>query len=213
MAMKEGISGFPLPRESSKIFPEISLEAEIERQAKRYLELGYHRHKEIRMSNGKFKDWLMKLVAPQPENFQIRLNTPVAVFGQVPIKDQCALAGIKYFLEGYDARDWPEDPQQYETPNSLYLAWTDEGARFMKIGVRDVRRELAVDERGGTKFDGVGLYIVKPQVLQKRFLDLPGTAVGSDRAPYLDLWDVRPALNGHFVGLAYPGFGSLVCGR
>lgn len=200
-------------QESPKVYPEISLEAEIERQAERYLKLGFHKHKNITMSEGKFKDLVMGLVAPQPEGFKGRLDTPVAVFGQIPIKDQCRLAGIDYFLTGLNARDWPDDPQKYRTPQTAYFMWTDEGARFMNRKIQDVRQELALDERGGTEFDGVVLYIAKPKVLQKRFLDLPGTSVESASASYLDWWHGRPRLYCNFVDNAHPKFGSLVCGR
>lgn len=91
--------------EAVKIYPEISLEAEIERQAERYLDLGFHNHKEIKMNGGKFKDLIMGLVVPQPENFKGRLDAPVAVFGQIPPEDQCRLAGIEYLLKGYNAHD------------------------------------------------------------------------------------------------------------
>jgi hypothetical protein len=111
-------------------------------------------------------------------------------------------------------RDWPEDPQKYKTPNSFYLAWTDEGARFMNRKVEDVRKELALDERGGTELDSVAVYIAKPNVLQTRFLDLLGTTVGSASAAVLDLWRDRPRLRYcTWVGRAGPGFGSMVCGR
>lgn len=205
---------FPLSEtESPKVYLEISLEEEIERQIGRYQELGFHRHRDVAMSAGKFKDSVMKLAVPQPKNFKDRLDAPFIVSGQVPIKDQCKLAGIDYLLSGFNVRDWTEDPQNYKTPNGFYMAWTDEGARFMNRTVEDVRKELASFERGGTEFDGIGLYIAKPQILQTRFLDLPGTAVGSGTAPLLYLWGGRPGLDCHFVGHALPEFGSLVCGR
>ena len=203
----------PLQAETVKIYPEIPLEENLERQAGRYTELEFYKHPEIEISKGKFKDLIMGLAIPQPENFRGRFNSPVAVFGQIPIKDQCERAGIDYFLGGLNVNDWPDDPQNYQTPNALYLAWTDEGARNMDRKVKDVRRELAPDERGGTQFDGVALYIVKPNVLQTRFLDLPGTTVEPAYAASLRLWDGRPRLDDDFVDVASPGFGSLVCGR
>lgn len=207
--LKERGSDFPLTGETSTIYPEISLEAEMERQAKRYLDLKFHKHKKIGMSSGEFKDLIMELVASQPEDFKGRLNTPVAVFGQISPKDQCRLAGIDYFPD--NTSDWTEDPQRYKTPNYLYLTWTDKGARFMNRTVRDVRKELLLDERGGTEFDGIGLYIIKPEVLEARSLDLPGTAVESGYAAYLDLRVGRPKLNYNWIDNANPKFGSLVC--
>ena len=203
----------PLQAETVKIYPEIPLEENLERQAGRYTELEFYKHPEIEISKGKFKDLIMGLAIPQPENFRGRFNSPVAVFGQIPIKDQCERAGIDYSLGGLNVCDWPEDPKGYKTPNSLYLSWTDEGARFMNRKVEDVRKELAPDERGGTEFDGIALYIVNPRVLKTRSLDLPGTAVGAGRAPSLGLWNGQPKLRFYFVGGALPRFGSLVCGR
>ena len=199
-----------------KVYPEIPLEAEVEKRVGRYLELEFHKHKAIRMSAEKFKDSLMKLAVSQPENFKGRIDTPVIVCGQIPIKDQCELSGIEYFLSGLDVRDWPEDPQKYKTPKDFYMTWMDEGVRFMNRKVQDVRKELASDERGGTAFDGVALYIAKPNVLQTRFLDLPGTALGPlDGVSLGLLWDGsgRPFLYCSFVDHALPAFGSLVCGR
>ncbi len=193
--------------------PEISLESEMERQTAMYLEREFHKHKKIGMSKGNFKDSIMGLVVPQPEEFRGRFNSPVVVFGQIPAEDQCRLAGIDYSLKGLNVCDWPDDPQNYQTPNFLYLTWTDEGERSMNRKVEDVRKELVSDERGGTEFDGIALYVVKPQVLEKRFLDLPGTALGPGDVPFLNLWNGRPYLVRYFVGNANPEFGSLVCGR
>lgn len=197
----------------TEIYPEIPLEAEIERLARRYQELGFHEHKNIKMSKGKFKDSIMKLVAPQPENFKGRVDSPAVVFGQIPIGDQYKLAGINYLLTGLNVRDWPDDPKQYSTPQAVHIIWTDEGARNMNRKVEDVRRELALDTRGGTEFDAIGLYVATPKVLQVRFLDLPGTAVESGFAPSLNVWDGQPRLYGRWVIHAIPRFGSLVCGR
>lgn len=154
--------------ESADQAPEISLkaiEAEIERLAGRYQELGFPKNKKISMANGVFKDSLMKLVNSQPENFRGRFDTPIIGFGQIPIQDQCKLVGIDYLMNGLSVRDWPSDPQSYKTPNGFYMTWTDEGARSMNRKVEDVRKELTDDSRGGTEFDSVGLYVAKPQVL------------------------------------------------
>lgn len=216
MVKKERDSGFPIPISvgSSEIYPRIPPEAEIERQVKTYLELKFHKHEAIGMSKGKFKDLLMKLVAPQPESFRGRFAPPVIVFGQIPPEDQCRLVGINYFPRGRNALDWTEDPQQYRTPKSTYLTWTDEGARFMNRKVEDVRQELLPDERGGTEFDGIGLCIIKPKVLEARFLNLPGTAFGSGSDASLELWYGVPELHYYgWIGHARPTFGSLVCGR
>lgn len=187
-----------------------TLETEWKRQANRLIELGFHN--ELHLTEQAYLASLPKFEF-QPKSFEGRLDTPLLVETRIPIERQAELAGIDYLLEGSERGDWPEDPQNYQTPKLPYTTWTDEGARFMNRKVADVRRELAPDERGGTEFDGVALYIAKPDVLKKRFLDLPGTAVGSGFAACLRVWGGRPGLDYDLVGSALPGFGSLVCGR
>lgn len=87
--LEDIVSGDVSP-EAPKIYPEISLEvlkAEIERQAGKYQELGFPGHKGLRVSEGKFKDSVMKLAVPQPENFKGRFNTPMIVFGQISARE------------------------------------------------------------------------------------------------------------------------------
>ena len=201
----------PEPKlETERVYPEISLEAEWQRQGQRYIELGFHT--ELKIIESEYLASLPKFT-PQPESFKERLDTPVMVETRVPIKRQYELAGIAYHLEGSDKSDWAKDPKKYKTPDSPYTVWLDEGARDMNRKVEDVRKKLAGDERGGTEFDAIALYIAKPNILEKRFLDLPGTTVGSGDAACLYLWLGGPRLGCRFVGGAYPRFGSLVCGR
>lgn len=194
-----------------------TLEAEWQRQANRFVELGFHKELIVdgRRVELTVQEYLKSLprFESQPKEFRGRLNTPLLVETRIPIEKQMKLARIRYFLEALNKGDWSEDPQGYETPKLPYTTWTDEGARFMGRKVEDVRRELVPDERGGTEFDAVALYIAKPDVLKTRSLDLPGTAVGSDDAAYLALWYGQPELDYDFVGNASPAFGSLVCGR
>lgn len=200
----------PLKTESPKVYPEISLEAEWTRQTQKFVELGFHR--ELGLTEQRYIASLPKF-EPQPKEFKGRLDTPFLVETRVPIERQATLAGIDYFLAGLDKKDWTDDPQGYKTPNIPYATWTDEGKRFMNRKMGDVRKELAPDERGGTELDGVALLIAKPNILQTRFLDLPGTSVRSASAAYLFRWGGRVGLGHGFVGGAFPRFGSLVCGR
>lgn len=55
------------------------------------------------------------------------------------------------------------------------------------------------------------LYLTSPEILEKRCLDLPGTTVGADRAPYLNLWNGIRKLNYNFVDNPNQNFGSVVC--
>ena len=76
-----------------------------------------------------------------------------------------------------------------------------------------VREGLRDDERGGTIFDGIALYIVLPEILEDHFLDLPGTQVRFDEAPYLFDRDGQPRLYYRKVDGADSSYGSVVCGR
>lgn len=188
-----------------------AVQAEIERQAGKYLELGFH--KKLRTSPGRFKDGILDLVVPQPETFVGRFDIPVVTFGQIPVKDQAKMAGIEYYLDGLSVRDWEQDPRGYRTPEGAYLTWMQDGTINLNKKPTAVRDALATDERGATIQDGIGLYIVRPEVLKNHFIDLPGTVVGSDGVAGLDLWDGRPELGGFLADDAYPVWGSASSGR
>ena len=193
-----------------KVYPEISLEEERERQIKGFIKLGFH------AKLGKTEEeYAMRFPAftPQPESFKGRLNTPVLVETEISPKDQSELAGIRYFLDRLNKIDWNTNLKDYTTPDAPYAAWLDDGRSHINKKVRDVRNNLKGDEIGGTEFDGIGLYISNPKVLEHHFLDLPGTSVESGRAADLYLGADGPRLYYDFVGGANPRFGSVVRGR
>lgn len=204
------------------IKPEISaLEKEWLRQARRLMAFGFR--KELRMTEKQYLDSLPKFT-PQPENFKGRLDTPILVETRIDISRQCMLARIHYPLnsEGIIRQDWIHDPQGYQTPNFPYVMWTDEGKRNMNRKVEDVRKELADDERGGTEFDGVALYLVKPDILERHSIYLPGTTIDDNFYPkkiedayfeFLGRNNYTPILDCRPTDLADPNFGVLICGR
>jgi hypothetical protein len=173
----------------------------------------FHKHSTLRVSAGRLKDMIMDLVNPQPESFKGRFDMPVIVFGQIPAEDQAKLAGVKYYLKGLNVRDWEEDPRGYRTPKGAYMTWMHDGRKNLLRSVEIVRSTLDTDERGATIYDGIGLYIARPNILTDHYVVLPGTSVGSDRAADLGLRDVGPRLGVGFTGNAAPGFGSASCGR
>ena len=187
------------------------IEAEVERQAKRYQELGFH--KRLRMSAGGFKDSVMSLVVPQPEVFKGRFDISVVAFGQIPTKDQAKLVGIEYYLDGLKVSDWESDPQGYKTPDRTYLTWMQDGRVNLGKSVRDVRAGLASDERGATIQDAVGLYVAHPEVLNDHHIDLPGTSVESGDAALLGRWVGGPGLRGSHIGNPFSSWGSASSGR
>ncbi len=211
IARKLGVPEF-LQVEAIKVYPEISLEDEWQRQSHRFVDLGFH--KELNLTEEKYFESLPEFTV-QPESFKKGLKSPLLRETRIPIERKCQLTKVEYLLRGLSQSDWSNDPQKYKTPDLPYTIWTDEGARFVDMPVRDVRKELALDERGGTAADGIDLYIAKPSILKIRSLDFPGTSVGAYDAAYLDLWMDVPWLENRFVGdpAHKSGFGALICSR
>lgn len=199
-------------------FPKTEFEVreELARLADRYINFGLNKHPQIRMAGGVFKDSLVALARPQPENFGGRVDIPVAVLGQVPPSDVYRAAGADYYLEDLNVRDWPDDPLGYTTPQGLYLAWVDTGMGNLGTKVDDVRWDLKAglrDLRGMSENDGGGLYVAHPRILEHHGIDFLGTSVESDFAPYLSLFHGWPEVHCDWTGGAYPKFGSALCGR
>lgn len=187
-----------------------ALEAEVERQAERYIDFGFA--KRLHISKEKFKRQLMDLVAPQPEAFKGRFDIPAIVIGsKLPIEEQYKMAGVDYYLEGLRIEEW--DTQGYRTPSIPHLVWLQDGKINLNESVTAARKRLVDDERGASIYDGLGIYVAKPEILKDHFIDLPGTQVGSDYAPCLELWDGRPRLSYSLTVNSNPRFGSASCGR
>lgn len=208
----------------------VNLAAEYERQSRRYIELGFHT--ELGLSE---KDYLASLpkLEPQPENFCGRFDISVLVDPRVSIERQCELAGIN--CSDYKQSlakgsmfiyDWPEDPQAYRTPAGPYLTWVHDGTRNLDKNAKSVRLNLAGDERGGTIFDGIALYIAHPQILGEHTpeLELPGSQVeirgcgGWDTfhdplLTFFTIYQPGPHLSYIWVGGNRPKAGSVTCGR
>jgi hypothetical protein len=186
------------------------LEAQWQAQADRYVKLGFHR--ELDMSQ---EDYLASLprFEPQPEAYKGRFDIPVLVETRIPAVRQAKLAGLNYYLEGHNPRDWEQDPKGYQTPQNPYTTWMQDGRINLDKSVEVVRTRLAEDERGATEWDGIALYIKSPQILKHHAIDLPGTSVGSAYAAFLSLWRVGPEVDAFRVGLALPLFGSASGGR
>lgn len=195
---------------SVEVIDRISLESEWQRQVGRYVALGFP--KELGLSPEDYCASLPKF-EPQPESLCGRFDIPVLVETRIALSRQAELAGLQYHLGGgLSVCDW-DDPKDYKTPDSPYITWMQDGKKNLNKSVRDVRRDLEIDERGATEHDGVALWVTNPSVLDDHYIDLPGTSVGSDYAPYLHRWDGRPRVGYCLVGYAYSGFGSASCGR
>lgn len=189
----------------------INLDLEWKRQSGRYVELGFH--KELGLSEENYLASLSRF-EPQPEVFVGRFDIPILVETRIAPKRQAELAGLNYLLRGLNVHDWEDDPKKYKTPKIPYTTWMQDGKKNLKRSVRDVRRTLEADERGATEYDGIARWIANPSVLEDHNIDLPGTSVGSDNAPYLDRWGGRPGVDcwGR-VDNVDPRYGSASCGR
>lgn len=188
--------------------------ADLEQQATRYFERDFHKH--LKISKGILKDRIMRLNTLQPEAFRGRFDILVVKFGDIPIAKQCELAGIPPWYDVSRAIDWPSDPKGYVTPKTLHVAWMQDGTNRPAISVKDVRTQLAPDERGATQWDGVAYCITCPDinaVLNHHYIDLPGTSVASGSAPGLRLWGGQPGLGGGSVEPAGPDWRAASCGR
>lgn len=200
----------PLRAETVKVYPEISLEEEWQRQIEGFIRLGFHT--ELGKTEKEYAKRFPRFTS-QPDTFKGRFDTPVLVETEISPERQCELAGIQYFLDGLDKTDWNENRKNYTAPEAPYPAWLNDGRDNRNKKPEDVRKKLKDDEIAGTEYDGIALYISNPEILKHHFLDLPGTTVGSDRAAYLSLWHGRPRLHRRWGGLADPRWGSMVRGR
>lgn len=187
--------------------PENSLEEEWQRQASKLAgffaeELGKTKEEYI-ASLPNFET--------QPEEWKGRFDIPVIVETRVPLGKMLKKAGIEVYFDTNSVKDWEKNG--FETPDTPYATWLNDGKVNLKKSVDAVRRVLKSDERAGTVFDGLALYLRNPEILNDHYLDFPGSQVDSDYAPCFSRWGERPLLNCSFVGNASPGFGSVVAGR
>lgn len=188
--------------------PAIDLQLEWNKQSQKLAslfaqELGYKTEGEYIASLPKFES--------QPEQFKGRFDIPVIVETRLPLDKMLGKAGISVYFDTKEIKDWDEN--RFKTPKLPYTAWLADGRRNLKKPVRDVRKNLASDERGGTLYDGIALYLRKPNILRDNFLNFPGSKVGSGIFPCLRLRDGRPEVDDDWVGGTSPRFGCVVAGK
>lgn len=152
----------------------------------------------------------------QPEKYRGVYDNVVLVQPPTPnlsFKRILEITGLSYSSEVLKMEDWENDNGKFKTPSVVYATWVDDGGNNLDTAPSVVRANLSEDARGGTGLDGVFLYVADRGVIRRHYLDLPGSQVGSGRAPYLFLWDDGPRLSCRWVSDAYPRFGSVVAGR
>jgi hypothetical protein len=188
------------------------VEAEVERAVSSYREAGFAT--QLGMSPNRFKDSIMGLVAAQPEAWRGRFDLPrIRIGPQIPIGDQYKMLGLNYVLGGLRVSDWEEDPGGYKTPEAFSLVWMQDGRVNRDRSMDDVRSTMATDERGATLYDGVGLYVSDPDVLDDHFPAFPGMQVEPSFAPAFDRWLDGPKVGASATSYKSPYFGAATCGR
>lgn len=193
--------------------PELNLEAEWQRQANRYVELGYHR--KLGLTEEAYLASLPKF-EPQPEDYRGKFDVTLLVETRIPWERQAQLAVISAFdyLRERINQTRPWDGRS-KTPETPYTGWFNGwGQRFPdKITPFDARKQLTQDEIGAGPFEGIALQITHPELTRSgKYFDLIGYQVESGRVPCLHRWHGRPRLGAGWGGDAHVDFRPLVRG-
>ena len=176
------------------------LSAELERQADIYRGLGVQ------------KDAIMRLLTPRPDRLPKELSIPVVTLGvSVDLNLQARFAGITPYFDlsrAYDTAGGITDAQPR-------LIWMHDGEKNKGKSVEWVRDHLKGNTSPSTLADGIALAITQPNIksiLRNHAIHLSGSAVGSDSAPGLGVWDGDLELVHLFGDFANPFWGSALSG-
>lgn len=152
---------------------------------------------------------------PQPKKWRERFDVPIIVETRPPLEIMLELAGIVVSFDVNRLRDWARG--NFQTPDAPYTAWVNDGSVNLNKSVDTVRNALSTDERGGTVYDGIAVYLRNREILNHHSLDFPGSEV-NDYAPNLFHWrgrkGLRPrTLKSRWISKPDPRSGSVVAGR
>lgn len=186
-----------IQKPSTAELDQLSIEAEWQDQAQRFIELGFH--SELGLTEEQYLATLPKF-EPQPEEYRGRFDVSLLVETRIPWEKQAKLACIvvsDYLMSRInETREWEGNHSQ--TPDVPYTGWFNSwGQRFAKqIRPFDARDQLAADECGAGPFEGVAQQVHHPEVtLEGKYFDLIGYSVESGNVPYLLRWDGGPGLS------------------
>lgn len=193
------------PREKGR--SEIYIVEDLKKQSRKLARLFA---KELGLSREEYFESL-PIFEPQPEAFQGKFDIPVIVETRVPLGRMLEIVKINAFFNIGEIEDWKDGGSKIA--KCPYIAWLKDGGGNLDVSVRNVRKNLASDERGGTIHDGLALYLRNPIILEHHFLDFPGSQVGSGSAPNLHLLYGGPGLDHRSVDHANPRFGPVVAGK
>lgn len=191
--------------------PEISeeLKAEWIRQATRLAGLFA---KELGMSEEEYMATLPPFY-PQPEAYKRRLDIPLIVqpaTAQLPLERILQIIGIVNNNNSTDLtiiKDWLDDPKHYRTPKGPYTTWA--GIGRADESAEDARDYFESDERGGTVYDGIALYLKDPTIVESgQKLILPGSEYNDFYYAYSPLFRTgEGVVNLMFLGSKQPWIG------
>jgi len=155
-----------------KIYPEIPLTTEWQRQANSFIELGFHT--ELNLTKKEYFKSLPKFEA-QPEEYRGRLDIPVIVETRIPLERMFILLDIyDHFSRADSVKNWEKD--EFETPKTPYTTWLKKLNDYLDVSANAVRKTLKPDERGGNFLDGIAFYLSNPYYKDHYFyLGLPGS--------------------------------------
>ena len=154
----------------------------------------------------------------EPEDIGQKLGIIVPVETEVPLPEMLRILGIDTFFDPQEVEDWLVE-EGFETPSKPYVT------RLTYIpnkSALDTRVDLLKQEnkRGGTIFDGIALCLKNPQILNRYYLNFPGSQVGPDDVPFLFAWSnsvenstPSPILSYGNVESASPKFACLVASK
>lgn len=204
MAKKKSAPESFSPKENK----ESPLDAEWNRQAATMAKLFAE---ELGLSEEKYILTLPKFPEKPASYDRLHLIVPLIGEGRILPERKAELSRIPLsdYLRGRisEVKDWKRS-----TPKKAYTFWAQDGTRFVYMEPRDARNELTKPEVGGNLSEGIDYWNLSPDIVKKNFFDLIGSSVGSDRVPYLGVWNGGPGLRARDVDLAVPGFRALVRG-
>lgn len=153
---RDGRQKLVVAETAGKIYPEISLKEERERQIGNFIKLGFPRF--LHMSKEQYADRFPEFTS-QPPSFKGRMDTPALIDPAIPIRDKCDLAGIEYQLLGLDVSDWSTGLINRLRKMRPYAAWFDHGKNSLGKKIEDVERSLGHDQASAISTEGIDLFI------------------------------------------------------
>lgn len=180
---KEPESAKPEAPEIIEVHPENPFDLEWQKQARRYVELGFDKE-----SGYKATEYIATLPKfdIQPEEYKGRLDIPLIVETRISLRSMILQLGINVDSNSSVVdyvREWRKE--EFSTPKTPYVTWVNNKIYNPNKSAEEVRGLLKNDERGGSIFDGLALYLSKPKILDDYHLVFPGSQVYSSHVPVL----------------------------